>query len=508
MQILSRLFLLLTLGVTPCVTAAEAPRPNVLFIVVDDMNDWINGLGGYAGKVRTPNLDRLAARGTLFTNAHCASPKCSPSRAAVLTGRMPSSTGIYDNGHWWYPHMPEVVTIPMHFRNNGYRVEGAGKIHHHTAGSNPPHQWDAFEPLLFRDDPWFRGDKVNYPWSKSGPKPPGFPFSGVPGLGSENDWGSPPIAEADMDDVHTVDASLAYLKAARDKPFFIACGLFRPHLPWYVPKAYFDLYNLDEIVLPKVESADLDDVPKPGRKLSAEGREDFEQIQKAGKWRQAVQAYLASISFADAQIGRLLDGLDASPQAANTVIVLWSDHGWHLGEKEHWHKSTLWERATRVPFIIAAPGYAPGRCARPVNLIDLYPTLIELCGLPASVSGLDGLSLVPLLRDPQAARERPSVTEFKEGNAAVRDERYRYIRYQNGGEELYDHQDDPQEWHNRAADPAFAKIKTDLAKWLPKTWAPAAPDKKAFVFDPSSYSWTEKATGRVYQPSATSPLPQ
>ncbi|MEN3940719.1 sulfatase [Prosthecobacter sp. SYSU 5D2] len=499
-----RHFLLLLLFASAAWQTLPAVRPNVLFISVDDMNDWINCLGGYAGKVHTPNLDRLAARGTLFTNAHCASPKCAPSRTALMTGLMPSSTGLYDNGHWWYPNMPEAVTLPMHFRNQGYKTVGAGKIHHHTAGSNPPHQWDEFQPLVFRDDPWFRTDKRNYPWSESGPNPPDFPFGGVKKLGHENDWGSLPLAEEALDDVRTVDAALAHLKAESDKPFFIACGLFRPHLPWYVPQAYFDMYKLDEIVLPAVFTADLDDLPKPASKLAADRRQDFEQIKKAGKWREAVRAYLACISFADAQIGRLLNALDEGPHAADTIIVLWSDHGWHLGEKQHWHKSTLWERATRVPLIISAPGFSPGRCARPVNLIDLYPTLSELCQLPV-VDGLDGISLAPLLRNPESVRERPSVTEFLEGNAAVRDERYRYIRYHDGSEELYDHQTDPHEWHNRADDPEMAAIKAGLLKWLPQSWAAAAPGKKAFVFDPVSHSWTEKASGRVFNPTDHKP---
>ncbi len=496
-----------TLSLLVCGTAAfgaEASRPNVLFIAVDDMNDWVAGLGGYRGPVHTPNLDRLAARGTLFTNAHCPSPKCAPSRAAILLGRYPSATGLYDNGHWWAPHLPEAVTLPMHFRAHGYRVTGAGKIHHHTAGFNPPGQWDAFEPLLFREDPWFRSDKKNYPWSKSGPYPSGYPFSGVQNLGHENDWGSLPIAEADYDDSHTVAAVLEQLRAAAQhgQPFFIACGLFRPHLPWYAPQKYFDLYQLDDIVLPEVYSADLDDLPAPARDLAANGSEDFARIEKAGQWREAVRAYLSAISFADAQIGRLLDALDRSPHADNTLIALWSDHGWHLGEKRHWHKSTLWERATRVPLIIAAPGYAPARCAQPVNLIDLFPTLLELCRLPAPNDPLQGRSLVPLLRDPTTARSEPSVTEYLPGNAAARDQRYRYIRYHDGSEELYDHATDPHEWHNRAADPdpALAAIKTRLAQSLPQQWAEPAPGKAAYRFDPDTHTWQRKPAAKKSAP--------
>ncbi len=223
-------------------------KPIVLFLAVDDRKDWVNCLGGYEGTVQTPNIDRLAKRGMLFTNAHCASPKCAPSRAAILTGMRPSTTGLYDNGHWWQPNLRNVVTIPKHFRNNGYHVVGAGKIFHHTAGNHPPNQWDDFHRLTFLEDPWFRGVKLNYPWSKPAPYPNGFPFSGIDGLGHENDWGALPITEDKYDDVQTTDYAVRFLNERRDgnrpsssDPFFLACGLFRPHLPWYVPQKYFDL---------------------------------------------------------------------------------------------------------------------------------------------------------------------------------------------------------------------------------------------------------------------------
>jgi choline-sulfatase len=487
---------LLFLGLVTAANEGPAQQPNVLFLAVDDMKDWVNCLGGYEGTVHTPNIDRLARRGMLFTNAHCPSPKCAPSRAAIMTGLRPSTTGLYDNGHWWLPNRPQVVTIPVHFRRHGYRVMGAGKIFHHTAGNNPPKQWDDFFRLSFRNDPWFRSVTLNYPWSKSGPNPEGFPFSGVPGLGHENDWGALHIPEADYDDVLSADYAVNCLQTPQHKPFFLACGLFRPHLPWYVPKKYFDLYALDDIVLPKQRKDDLNDLPAEGLKFAQARRQDLERIRDAHKYRQAVRAYLASISFADAQLGRVLDALDASAYAKNTVIVLWSDHGWHLGEKGHWHKSTLWEEATRVPFMIAAPGLAPGRCTRAVSLIDLYPTLNDLCGL-SQIESHDGVSLVPLLRDSTREWQRPAVIEYKRGNAAVRSERYRYIRYRNGGEELYDLKQDPHEWDNLASDASYAQIKRELAKSLPQTWAEAAPTKKAFTFDPQTFTWVHKQSGTI-----------
>lgn len=483
--------------------AHTADRPNVLFLAVDDMKDWVNCLGGYEGKVHTPNIDRLAARGTLFTNAHCPSPKCAPSRAAIMTGLWPSTTGLYDNGHWWKPNYPDLVTIPVHFRNHGYQVIGAGKIFHHTAGNNPPAQWDDFQRLVFRDDPWYRGVKLNYPWSKVGPAPKGFPFSKVKGLPHENDWGSLPLREVEYDDAGTADYAIRFLqkravaaKAGAASHFFLACGLFRPHLPWYAPKKYFDLYPLEDIVLPRTKSDDLDDVPKAGKSFAKARRSDLEKIRKSDRLKHAVQAYLASISFADAQLGRVLDALDSSPHAKSTIVMLWSDHGWHLGEKNHWHKTTLWEETTRVPFIISAPGYEPAHCSRPVSLIDIFPTLNELTGLPADESH-DGLSLVPLLKSPTADRKRPAMIQFRNGNVAIRSEHHRYIRYADGSEELYDHRTDPNEWRNLASDPDQLAIKRKLAKYLPKSWAKSAPTKNSFNFNPDQYSWRQKDTGRV-----------
>ncbi|MGI9243276.1 MAG: sulfatase-like hydrolase/transferase, partial [Verrucomicrobiales bacterium] len=307
----------------------RASPPNVLFLAVDDMKDWVNCLGGYGGTVHTPNIDRLAKRGMLFTNAHCVSPKCAPSRAALMTGLRPSTTGLYDNGHWWLPNLPDVVTIPAQFRQHGYLVAGAGKIFHHTAGNHPPNQWDDFQKLVFRDDPWFRGVSLNYPWSKPAPNPEGFPFSGVDGLGHENDWGSLGMPESDYDDSRSADYAVDFLSRPQSKPFFLACGLFRPHLPWYVPQEYFDRYELDEIVLPNVNPEDLEDLPPAGRRFAEARRADLETIEKAGKLKESVRAYLASVTYADVQLGRVLDALDASPHAEDTVIVLWSDHGWH-----------------------------------------------------------------------------------------------------------------------------------------------------------------------------------
>ena len=477
------------------VTADDATRPNVLFIAVDDMKDWVNCLGGYEGTVHTPNIDRLAQGGVLFANAHCVSPKCAPSRASIMTGLRPSTTGLYDNGHWWMPNLPDVVTLPMHFRNNGYHVVGAGKLFHHTAGNHPPNQWDEFLRLTFREDPWFRGATLNYPWSKPEPSPDGFPFCGFDGLPHENDWGSLDIPDDEYDDALTERFVVRFLKRKHDQPFFLGCGFFRPHLPWYVPKMYFDKYSIDEIVLPSVLGNDLDDIPDGGLEFAKARRSDFRTIKDAGRWKHAVRAYLASISCVDDRIGRVLDALEQSASAKNTIVVLWSDHGWHLGEKQHWHKSTLWEEATRVPLVISAPGIQTGVCMRPVSLLDLYPTLSELANLDGTPR-LDGVDLTPLLRNPKRKWDRPAVIEFRHGNVAVRSDRYRYIRYGDGGEELYDLKTDPNEWYNLASRKNSSATKVELSKWATKQWADVAPTKKAFVFDPDTFTWTHKASGK------------
>jgi arylsulfatase A-like enzyme len=267
------------------------------------------------------------------------------------------------------------------------------------------------------------------------------------------------------------------LRRKQEKPFFLAVGLIRPHLPFYAPRKYFDQYPLEKIQLPKTLPSDLEDVPEAGR-LIAKPKGDHRRVVEAKQWERAVQAYLACITFADAQIGRLLEALDRSDYAHNTVIVLWSDHGWHLGEKAHWRKFALWEEATRVTFMVVAPGVttAGERSERTVNLLDVYPTLLDLCGLPQKPS-LEGSSLLPLLKDPRAPWQRPAVTTHGRNNHAVRDERWRYIRYADASEELYDHEADPLEWKNLASDAQYAAVKKKLAAWFPKVNAPDARSK-------------------------------
>jgi arylsulfatase A-like enzyme len=457
---LARMFCLATLAgwmlFSTAVQAVEAetkPPLNVLFIAIDDLNDWTGFLGGNP-QVKTPNLDRLAAQGTVFTRAYCPSPLCNPSRAALMTGILPSRSGVYENDQDWRTSsvLQNAVTIPQHFMANGYKAMGGGKIYH----GRFPHaaSWDAYWPSQEKN-------------TQKDPAPPQKPWKAGAAAASHFDWGPLDVADSEMGDSQAVEWVSGQLQAPHDKPFFLACGLSKPHLPWYVPKQYFDLYPLDTIKLPEVKEGDLDDVPSPGRAM-AKPDGDHKRVVEAGKWREAVQAYLASISFTDACIGKLLDAVAASPHRDNTLIVLWSDHGWHLGEKEHWRKFTLWEEAARNVLIFAGAGITPGqRCDVPVGLIDIYPTLTELCGLPAR-EGIDGISLAPQLRDPGATRERPALTTFGFKNHAVRSAKWRYIRYSDGTEELYDHDNDPMEWSNLAGDAQYAEVKADLGAWMPK----------------------------------------
>ncbi len=439
-------------------TARAGRPPNVLFIGIDDLNDWVGCLGGHPD-TRTPHLDRLAGRGTLFTRAYCAAPTCNPSRAALLTGIRPSTSGIYRNNQPMRlsPVLRDAVTLPQHFRAAGYHAIGAGKIIHDP----DPQSWDDYWP----------SPTMNRPQD---PVPTSQP------AGSKGDftWGALDHPVRDMGDHQVADWVIEQLNRKHAQPLFLGCGFFRPHLPWHVPGAYFDRFPLEQVTLPTVKEDDLDDVPPAGRERVF--RSDHERITAAGAWRDCVRAYLASISFVDDMVGRVLDAFDRSPLRDNTIIVLWSDHGWHLGQKLHWRKFALWEHATRNLLAVAAPrGVAPNaRCGAPVNLLDLYPTLVELCGLPSRPQ-LEGDSLVPLLRHPGAARVRPSLSTYRRGNHALRSQRWRYIRYADGSEELYDHQNDPLEWRNRAADPACTGVKASLARWLPEVDAADSPSRSS-----------------------------
>lgn len=434
-----------------------AERMNVLFLAVDDLNDWISPLGGYNG-CRTPNLERLANRGITFTRAYCAAPACNPSRASLMTGIRPWNSGVYVNPQPWRPAMPDAVLLPKHFSNHGYHAVGAGKILH--GRYDEPESWDAYASQ--------QGD----------PKPTAKVAHDLHSKAGGIVWGQLDVDDSEMNDYKMASYAIDYLKQTHEQPFFLACGIYRPHMPWQVPRKYYEMYPVDQIKTPYVPDGDLKDLPAAGVKM-AKPQGDHATILKTGNWDYAVQAYLASITFADAQVGRILDALEASAYNENTIVVLWGDHGWHLGEKEHWRKFALWEEATRVPFFVSVPGMTkPGtRCEATVDLMSLYPTLCDLCQLPQPEQ-LDGISLLPLLKDIDADWPYPAITTHGRNNHAVRSERYRYIRYEDGSEELYDHQVDPGEFNNLAADPSMSIVIDDLQKWLPETNAPNAEFEK------------------------------
>lgn len=432
-------------------------RPNVLFVAFDDLNDW--ALGEDA-PLKMPHLRRLMRRGATFTRAYAASPACNPSRSALLLGRATAATGIYNNASDWRKAYPEAVTLPRYFLENGYRVEGAGKIFHHHQNSayHDPRGFHRF--LKMQLDP-IPPNKLNL----------------LGKVSSENfDWGPFPYDVDQTPDERAVEFGVDFLERKHDRPFFLAIGLFRPHMPFHVPPKFFAQYPPESVVMPERPAGDLDDVPSGGRKLLERSRHWWSGILEAetarpGVWRDSVRAYQASATYADYQLGRLLSALAASPYAEDTIVVVWSDHGYHLGEKEHWEKFALWEKTTRVPLVILAPeaSEAGSEIGRPVTLLDLYPTLLDLAGLPPK-KDLDGLSLRPLLENPTAEWARPAVMTYGVGNHAVRTDRWRYIRYADGTEELYDHEHDPHEWTNVVR--SRRNVADELKRWIPQHEAP------------------------------------
>jgi len=430
---------------------------NVLFLAVDDMNDWVGCLGGHPQAI-TPNIDRLAGKGVLFEQAYCASPLCNPSRTAIMTGLHPSTTGIYGNRAWFRdtPRYRNWDTIPQHFRRSGYAALTGGKIYHQADGKfSDPVAWD---------EQYHKSMGTPYP-------PPGKRYQhGLHGKFSNKifdrliDWS--PIDQPDeaTSDWKSADLAAKFLREEHDKPFFLACGVYRPHLSWYAPRKYFQMHPLEDIQLPVYKENDLDDVPPVGHRMAGK---EFGMIRDHGQWRNAVQGYLACSTFADACVGRVLDALEKSSYRDSTIVVLWGDHGYHIGEKNHLAKLTLWEEACRTPLIIYAPGISKGasRCSSPVSLVDLYPTLIDLCGLPGR-DGLDGRSLEPLVREP--GRDWPHPVLVSHGsNYAVRSRPYHYIHYEDGGEELYDNAADPYGWKNLAGDRKYAAAKEEMRRSLP-----------------------------------------
>ena len=446
------------IGLSSPPPSAAAEPPNIVLIAIDDLNDWVGCLDGHP-QAKTPNIDRLAARGTLFTNAHCQAPICGPSRASLLSGRYPHTTGVYqqpgrqglkEDQKFFRGHL-----LPEYFAKHGYQTLATGKITH------------GYPPKTAFQETGVKGS--------SGPKPPqgkrfNYHLPDVPWTGTQTDWGAFPDDDGLMPDHQSADWAIGRIGDELPAPFFLAVGFVRPHVPFYVPQKWFDQFPLDQIQLPAVKLDDLDDVPATGvavHELPKYPKLAFLQADGAQQFKLCVQAYLACIAFVDHQVGRVVDAVDRSPHKDNTIVILFSDHGYHIGEKDRVSKHSLWEESTRVPLIVAGPGLPAGKiCDQPAGLIDLYPTLVELAGLPARVEN-EGRSLVPLMRGEAPEWRHSILTSYGRGNHSLRSLDHRYIRYGDGSEELYDLKQDPHGWVNLAGEDSSRGLIRRFRKELP-----------------------------------------
>ncbi len=417
---------------------------NVILIILEDVNDWVGCLGGHPD-ARTPHIDNLAKRGQLFSNAHVSATICVPSRTSFLSGLKPSTTGVYDNTDPWEDRICSLATLPGYLRSNGYRTYQGGKIFH----GGYPSVWDDAFP--------HRGDPTN----------PRNPASNLPSPSRDLlDFQPLDISEEKTYDYQVTDWAIDRIrKHPADQPYFLAINYFRAHLPWYVPRHYYEQFDPAKVTLPPMNPDDLDDIPSAGRSLIHSAQD--KKIERYQQRRAAVSAYLSGMYFADAMLGRLLTALDSEIFNDNTILLLCSDHGFHLGEKSHWKKSTLWEESTHVPLIVIAPGVTtPGSvCTEAVSLLDMYPTINGLTGLPCPPY-LEGLDLTSWLLNPDLPRDEPALTTYHAGNHAIRTRRWRYIRYADGSEELYDHDSDPHEWTNLAGQAQYRDLMDELVRWM------------------------------------------
>lgn len=455
-------------------TAAD--QPNILMIAIDDQNDWIGHIGGHPDAI-TPRIDELASRGTAFTNAHCQSPLCNPSRTSLMLSKRPGSTGIYGLKPWFrdVEELAELESLPQFFRRHGYRTYTTGKIYHGGYGRQAPKEWDEVGP------------------GASGKPFPEKKLVNTPSDMRLVDWGLFPHEDEDKGDwICATWAEEKLGEMPEDKPFFLACGFFLPHVPCFATQKWFDLHPESETSLPIIKRDDRKDTPRFSWYLHwklPEPRLEF--LEDENEWMNLTRSYLACTTFVDSQVGRVIDALDRSGHADNTIIVLWSDHGWHIGEKEITGKNTLWDDGTRVPLVFAGPGITAGQlCSKPAELLDVYPTLAALAGLPEK-EGVEGISLLPQLRDAETPRERPAITTHNAGNHGIRTEDWRYIVYADGSEELYDMQSDPNEWDNLAGDASYKEQIESLRKFVPTGDKPPAPDSasRILIYENGKVNW-------------------
>ncbi len=449
-------------------------KPNVLFISIDDLNDYIDCLGGEI-KSHTPNIDKLAGQGALFTNGHCQAPICGPSRASIMTGLYPSTSGNYlqlEDEHIKRANQKTANSIfmPDYFEQFGYKTFAVGKVFHKGDNANAFDEYgggfDWFGPKpkkRINYDPLELPDKEGY---------------------TSTDWGAFPEHDSLMSDYKVAEYAIEKLNTEMKDPFFLAVGFFKPHVPWYTPQKWLDMFPLDEIKTPPYKKDDLDDVPEIGKRVAeVPMMPTTEKLIEQGEWKNAIQAYLACIAFVDAQLGKVLDALENSGYSDNTIVILWSDHGYHLGEKNRFAKMSLWEQDTRSVLIVNDQKYISHQIIdAPVQLVDMYPTLVELCGLPEYALA-DGHSLTPLLENPQAAWEHPALTFYGQGNVAVMHGNYRLIQYENGARELYNIDEDPNEWNNIMNNRSYQDKVKQLIRFIPEEMAPLSKHSRYNVND-------------------------
>lgn len=492
---LSIIIFVLFSGCSSSKNEIKLEQPNVLFISVDDLNDWISPLGGHSQAI-TPNLDALTEKGMLFTNAHCSQAVCTASRNSVLSGIHPSTSGWYASTAAMRTNYDSVMAnhmmLPEYFKANGYDTYATGKVFHDGITDHPTHTddyWTEYSPSFWKNmEPHIKANGFGYrgimfyPFPKNGGqlvqlygedtinnyyKSRNRFYSLCGGPLSDED-----IPEKGMYDEQIANWAINKINEKHDKPFFLAAGFIRPHVPYTAPQKYFDLYDKDSIEVPVVPDDEFADIPMMGKSIAFGRCPDGDWYTVSRKEEilpELVHAYLACVSFVDDQIGKLLDAVEKSPNGKNTIVVLWSDHGQHMGEKRHFRKQALWEESTRVPLIIKVPGEINGgeKTNQVVSLLDLYPTLVDLCNLPM-LSKLGGKSLVPILEDVETTREEPVLSTWYYKNHAIRSNNWRYIQYRDGSEELYNHLTDPGEHINLASDPKYADIIEAHKKWLPK----------------------------------------
>lgn len=478
------LFTLLALEFVSCNTTVQKTEipPNIVFISIDDLNDWVGFLGHE--QAITPHMDQLAAKGFSFTNAHCPAPVCGPSRTAVLSGLSPVSTGVYDNNIKFSNDLPEIVTLPEHFRNNGYQVYGVGKLFHGGATNVPKTAFDLYGGKKGSSAPFTSYELQNskqdpYNLVTKGGKTFKLPLNGMPADRYWNkshtfDWGAVDLPDSLFSDRQSVDWAIDQLDKIKKQPFLLALGFERPHQPLFNPKRFHDMYPLEKVSLPRVPENDMMDLPHRAKQLAlypkTSGR--HQTVVEYGQWENAVASYLASVSFVDELIGDLIKALNLHALMDNTWIILWSDHGWHLGEKSHWGKATGWYRSTRVPFLIVPPQTDVQfendvRLKNTVNLLDLAPTMADMAGIPKNTQW-EGRSLMPILKKQAMDWEEVSITTFSIGSHSISTPHWQLISYFDGSFELYDLINDAGQFENLAKQDSNAHLINHLKKHIPE----------------------------------------